>query len=707
MAADNNEREFARLKRLFRLDREFSAKWRKEAKEDFDFVAGEQWSDDDKEHLRELMRPLVTFNRTATVVNAVSGHEMSNRQEVRYIPREMGDVKPNELLTSAALWFRDQSMADDEDSEAFMAVVIAGMGWTDTTLDYEQEEEGAPKVDELDPLKMYWDRNARKHNLIDAKRVWYAQTLTRTQAQELFPDANPEDLDAKWATPDQDEGEVKNQDQERKYQDDSSSEEADDADNITIIHCQYFVPVKAWKVVSPFDGQTTEMSAEEYKTWQARAKELGLPVVSTELKRSEIRDAWLGSKILKTGKGLCKDHFRYQCVTGFRDHNKGTFYGLVRGMKDPQRWANKWLSQSMDILNSQAKGGLIVERDFVDDVREFEKNYARPDKPLYVKPGALGQYPKLIPKPQAQFPAGFFQLMEFAIGSIRDVPGVNVEMMGMADRDQPASLEYQRRQSGMIIMQPLLKNLKRFRADCGKVMLYIIQNYLSDGRLIRIVGDEGAQYVPLMKQADVKYDIIVDDAPSAPNQKEMVWAMIGEHYFELPPELQMVFAEYLPLPSGIIDKIKKAYESQGESEQAQLEMQNAKAEVGLKEAQIVKTEAEAQATMAEIGADDPQAELQRKQAETMGKLAIEQTKAQASIEIQRQKMAGEQAMKRQDQVLDHALRTREAMQNQQIRERETSSSIALKERTTDATLAMQAKAAKAKARQSAQRPAAR
>ena len=44
-----------RLKKLFRLDREFSAAWRKEAKEDFAFVSGEQYSEEDKAHLKDLM----------------------------------------------------------------------------------------------------------------------------------------------------------------------------------------------------------------------------------------------------------------------------------------------------------------------------------------------------------------------------------------------------------------------------------------------------------------------------------------------------------------------------------------------------------------------------------------------------------------------------------------------------------------------------
>src|SRR5438045_151132 len=101
-APEDKDGLYRRLRKLFRVDREFSATWRKDAKEDFDFVAGEQWSTEDKEHLKNLMRPVITMNRTHTIINAVSGQEMSNRQETRYIPREEGDAKPNELLTEAA-----------------------------------------------------------------------------------------------------------------------------------------------------------------------------------------------------------------------------------------------------------------------------------------------------------------------------------------------------------------------------------------------------------------------------------------------------------------------------------------------------------------------------------------------------------------------------------------------------------------------------
>src|SRR6185312_4735263 len=65
--------------------------------------------------------------------------------------------------------------------------------------------------------------------------------------------------------------------------------------------------------------------------------------------------------------------------TGKRDMNKRYWFGLVRAMRDPQEWANKWLSQILHIINSNAKGGLMAPKSAFENWRQVEANWARPD----------------------------------------------------------------------------------------------------------------------------------------------------------------------------------------------------------------------------------------------------------------------------------------------------------------------------------------
>ena len=53
--------------------------WRQEAQEDYDFVAGKQWSEADKQQLAESGRPAITINRIKPLINVLSGYQRLNR----------------------------------------------------------------------------------------------------------------------------------------------------------------------------------------------------------------------------------------------------------------------------------------------------------------------------------------------------------------------------------------------------------------------------------------------------------------------------------------------------------------------------------------------------------------------------------------------------------------------------------------------------
>ena len=84
-AVKDAEALFRRLKRDVKADYNSKGQvnWRREAREDFDFEAGEQLDENDKAILQDAKRPIVIFNRVGTTVDSVSGQEVGNRQEVR------------------------------------------------------------------------------------------------------------------------------------------------------------------------------------------------------------------------------------------------------------------------------------------------------------------------------------------------------------------------------------------------------------------------------------------------------------------------------------------------------------------------------------------------------------------------------------------------------------------------------------------------
>lgn len=586
-----------RIKDWFINDRNHTEKWREEAKEDYEFVAGRQYSDDEIAALKAKKRPIVVFNRIQPVVDSVYGQEIGNRRQARYIPREMGDVKPNELLTGAAEWFRDQSHAETHESDAFLDMLICGIGWTETRIDMEENPAGTPEINRVDPMEMFWDYDAKRRNVSDARRVWRARRIPVSEAKAMFPGFTKTELDAQWTLV-RDRQDVESAAPET---DDGGEDSGDEL--VTLVHAQWIEREAYYIAEDPMSGQQGEFSVEEYNTINKRMKQLmGTEMQGVRLMRKVRKQAFMGEVVLSYGPAPCPTHFSFQAITGKRDRNKGTWYGLVRGMKDPQRWANKWLSQMMHIMNSNAKGGLLAEKGAFESQRQAEESWADPSAITWMESGAI-QGGKIKEKPPAQFPAGFQQLTEFAISSIRDTSGVSVEMLGLREAGQAASLEMQRRQAGMTILQPFFDGLKYYRELQGAVMLYYIQNDLSDGRLVKIVGDENAQYVPLIRQATSEYDIIIDDAPTSPNMKEAAWAtmmqLLPAFGQMIPPQMMVTLLEYSPLPSNIVEKLKQQaqqmqeQQAQQQQQQMQIAQQREGAEVGKIESETEKNRATA------------------------------------------------------------------------------------------------------------------
>lgn len=549
---------------------DFLSRWWNTIKCYYDMYAGEQWAKEDKTLLRERERPVVTFNRVARTVNAIAGMEVDNRHEIKFLPRNVDDQKISDTLNQVVKWVRDNADAEDEESEAFIDMLICGMGWNETRIDFISDPEGQILTDRIDPFDMIYDPSAKKRNLVDSRFRARKLRLSTKEFKQMFPkqdvfqftagnDVTPQEIF------------VSRFDQYAVGEGVGDSETGEDA-KIIVYQYQWFSEEEF--VTTKMEGRIEEISTDMLDSFQVEATKRGtsleeMGIKTLKRKRRKYHQVFFANNKILNPEDEKNDYqspindFSFQPMTGFRDRNNNYWFGLVHLMSDPQRWANKWLSQILYIIDTNAKGGLMAEADAFENPAEAEESWAHGDSITWLNPGGMG---KISEKQPIDYPASIDRLLQYAITAINDTVGVNVEMLGQTNRNQPAFVEFQRREQSITIMSTLFKSLRNFRKHTGRVLSDFIRKYLSDGRMLRITGPQGAETVPLLNiPATYKFDVTVDESPFSRNAKNRIFSTLMELVpalqaagIRMPPETM----DYLPLPATLIEKMKAANKPQ-------------------------------------------------------------------------------------------------------------------------------------------------
>ena len=551
--SDEKEGLIKEIKSSYKDAKKHTSEWRTEAIENYDFIAGRQWDSADQAQLEEESRPVITFNRMSPYFDSICGYEINNRQEIKYLPRTVDDSKNNELLNAVVRYIRQKTCAEDEESDSFMDMLSSGYGWVETSMDYEEDSDGMCRLSRVDPLEMFYDPNSRRKNLTDRKWHQRIKWMTKEEIEDRWPDADICASTDIWES--EETKQPHNASLAFLYRDNGSGYD-EKSGRYRVVQHQYFKNEDYYRVLDESQGKAVFLSSEKFTVANKMAKDRGIKLKFVKQKKRVYKQVFLcGDEILEQGALKCG--FTFKCMTGKRDRNLNTWYGLARSMKDPQRWANKFLSQTLHVVNTNSKGGLLAEEGAFVDPRKAEETWSDPSSVTLLKNGALAGN-KIREKQPAQYPTGLDRLLQYAISAIPDVTGVNMEFLGASDRQQAGVLEQERKKSAFTILAGFFDSLRLYRKEEGILLMHFIKEYMNDGRIVRITTPQGEQPVQIDFSDDaMEYDVIVDQAPDSPNLKQEVWGALEvlipqflKAGVPLPPD---VF-KYSPLPSEMAQK---------------------------------------------------------------------------------------------------------------------------------------------------------
>jgi hypothetical protein len=595
-----------KAKKLFinALDRDM--RWQAEARDDFSFRDGDQWSTDEKQILAEELRPILTFNLTKSHVDLIMGMNEDNRVVHRATPFEPTDTFLCDVLNDLSDYVSETENFEEEEDGALESATICGRGWCGIDFQPDPKRFGNIKLSLLDiPVhEVHFDPAARRPGLEDASYIVWDRWMTQEDFKIRFPKvgaAKIENIVNDTATLSVTSDPISS-DLGLPISDSPSSDYDRPLDSdinfydrnksmIRIVHMEYWEYYKKFFVFNPESGSFEEVSVMPDKEMKAEFFETFGEEMTIETMYDK-RVKWLqfvGDEILFDDLSpLPYAGFSVVPMFAYRDASKrsNNHYGLVRLMKDPQREVNKRWSQALNMLNQQVQPGVYAETDaFVDEAQALQSMKVAGDI-TWVNAGSLTGG-KIKERTVPTFPNAPMQMEQFSQDIMKKITGINPDLLGQdRGRQEPGVVVRMRQQQGITLLKPLFRNFNLMKKEIFKRKLAIIMEYMPDRQILQVLGqndryeidpetgiitDTGAGYQANIRDVrNLEYNVVAEQSPGNTTTRML----------ELQAMLEMMEALPVP-PEQIIEKLDIAADEKARwieyinsQQQAQAEQQD-------------------------------------------------------------------------------------------------------------------------------------
>lgn len=567
-------------------------KWAKDAKENFDFVEGDQWPQEVLEEMRRSNRPALTFNEIRPLVFLVAGFFAQNRSALKIVPQDLAESSEAtaEAATHLMKMIDERNKMEFLDSETFFNGMVGGRAYQDTRISFDDNDQGEIIVTNKDPFSVFLDPDAEHYDLnkgnfvissrmvsLEEAEIMFGRDLAFTLSSAMGARFGPVSVSERFVRENEVapwrgfSGGFANFDALRFS--DSLEEHFDKVrKTVRLLDMQHYVRVRRKHFIDLETGdkiaipeQWDQKKIDAVAAWH---EEQGRPVQIQ--RRIDRRVRWT----IMCGDIIVYDEWspyeRFTLDAFFPYFRGGRTRGMVSDLKDPQIEKNKRRSAEIDIVSRTANSGWMYPEGALDPDQEANLEQ------FGAMPGVIIKYkdPDLKPeqiKPQP--PATAMERLERrAETDLRRISGINESALGEVDTVQSGKAIENRQRQSIIGVQPYLDNFTRFKVLSGENRLSQIQRWYTERRLVRLRGINGTGDVLTEINApspegriinDVtmgRYSVNIDTEPAERSFMESQFREILDMAREklIPPEAADLIIDLSSIPNK--DEFKKRIE---------------------------------------------------------------------------------------------------------------------------------------------------
>lgn len=558
---EDARREHRVLMSWYTQEREKQSLNRYQQSVDEDFYDHLQWSEEDARVMQERGQAPLVFNEIKAGVDWIVGTEKRARMDAKVLPRGEEDRDGAEVKTKLMKYLSDVNKTPYEESFAFKQAVKAGVGWIEDGISTDPDAELLYTRSE-NWRNVLYDSHSVKPDLSDSRYQFRWRWLDLDIAEEYFPDRKEELRRAAVGSeifgPEQDDDlwylgtQLQHLDTmgqpigQRSYISDALFTQ-NKRQRVKLIEGWYFKPstVKTLRG-EEFDGEDYDEKNEKHATaiHDGRAE-----VASRFMLQMHVAIMTEADLILMARSPYKHNRFPLTPVWGYRRSRDNAPYGVIRGWRDPQEDLNKRHSKALFILSTTRT---TADADAVEDFEELREEVARPDSMIIKKKGS-----EVTVERDVQLAEEHLVLMERDRNFIRNSgqSGVTDQSLGVDKRGLSGKAVEKLQDQGSLGMAELFDNYRYAKQIAGEKRLSLIEQYYTDTKTIRIVGDRGKmEFIPVNKVDPVtnrvlnditatKADYVVSEQDYRATLRQAMFGTLVDMVSRMNPDLAIKFLD--------------------------------------------------------------------------------------------------------------------------------------------------------------------